>query len=59
MTSMASSNGALRIFSAGRIPYPVGDPGRPEDEEKQWRRGVVEKAAATLAESLEAAKVFA
>ena len=59
MSAMAAANGALRILPAGRIPHPVGDPGRSHEEEEVWRTAVVQKAAEALAEPLEEAKVFA
>ena len=58
MTSMATSNGAIRVLPSGKIPHPVGDPDRPHDEEEAWRRSVVARAAEALAEPLEEAKVF-
>ena len=59
MTSMATANGAIRVLPAGKIPHPVGEPGRPRDEEAVWRRSVVRRAAEALAEPLDEARVFA
>ena len=58
MTSMATSNGAIRVLPAGKIPHPLGDPNRSHDEELLWRRGVVKRAVEALAVPLEEAKVF-
>jgi glycine reductase len=59
MTSMASANGALRILPSGKIPHPVGDPTRSQEEEVVWRTTVVRHAAEALAEPLDEARVFA
>ena len=59
MTSMATANGALRVLPSGKIPHPIGDPTRPQDEEAVWRKAVVRHAAEALAEPLEEARVFA
>ena len=58
MTSMATANGAIRVLPAGKIPHPVGDPGRPADAEAAWRKTVVDHAARALAEPIKAARVF-
>lgn len=40
--------GANRIVPAIAIPYPLGDPDKPFEEEKALRRHIVEKALAAL-----------
>lgn len=59
MTSMAKVAGANRILSSGLIPHPVGDPGRSADEEREWRKGQVQKALNAVATQLDEAQIFA
>ena len=40
--------GANRIVPAIAIPYPLGDPTKPFEEEKALRRHIVEKALSAL-----------
>jgi glycine reductase len=58
MTGMARSAGANRILASGKIPHPVGDPSRSQEEEAAWRQGVVEKALSTLADPITEATTY-
>jgi glycine reductase len=58
MTSVAQAVGANRILRAGRIPHPVGDPAKDPEQERAWRRHVVETALAALAAPVEKQTVF-
>lgn len=58
MTGMARTAGANRILAAGKIPHPVGDPGRTPDEEAAWREGVLRTALEALGDSIEEATIY-
>ncbi len=58
MTSVALAVGANRIVRAGRIPHPVGDPTKDPQQERAWRRHVVETALAALTTRVEKQTVF-
>lgn len=59
MTSMAKVAGANRILASGLIPHPVGDPNRPPDQERLWRKGQVRRALEADATEIEEAQIFA
>jgi betaine reductase len=48
LTSIAMRVGAPRIVPTRGIPYPTGDPNLEPDEEKAWRRKLLEKALEAL-----------
>ncbi len=50
--------GANRIVPAVAIPYPFGDPSRPEKEDKEIRRRLVEKALKALQTEVTEQTVF-
>ena len=50
--------GANRIIPAVGIPYPVGNPGLPKEEELQVRRRIVKKALEALSTDIEEQTVF-
>lgn len=51
--------GANRIVPAVAIPHPLGDPKLAEQEEKNLRRDIVEKALTALQTSIDQQTVFA
>ena len=56
--SIASRVGAPRIVPTRGIPYPTGDPDLEPDEEKAWRRKLLEKALEALTTSVSEPTVF-
>ena len=50
--------GANRIVPTVAIPYPLGDPNLPADDEKELRRRLVEKALDALCTDVEEQTVF-
>ncbi len=50
--------GANRIVPAVAIPYPLGDPNRTPEEEKEIRRNLVEKALKALQTEVTEQTVF-
>ena len=44
LTSIALRVGAPRVVPTRGIPYPAGDPSLGPDEERAWRRRLLEKA---------------
>lgn len=48
LVSVASRVGAPRIIAARGIPYPTGDPSLSPDQERRWRRRLVERALEVL-----------
>jgi len=50
--------GANRIVPTIAIPYPLGNPSLPEKEEKELRRGIVEKAITALEKEITEQTVF-
>lgn len=50
--------GANRIVPAIAIPHPLGNPQLDLDEEKELRRGLVEKALEALTTEVEEQTVF-
>jgi glycine reductase len=49
ITTISESVGANRIVPTIAIPYPVGDPNLPKDEEYRMRKKMVERALEGLA----------
>ena len=49
ITTISESVGANRILPTVAIPYPVGNPELPSDEEYALRREMVERALNALA----------
>ena len=50
--------GANRIVPAVAIPYPLGNPELPEDEERELRLNLVKKALRALQVEVEKQTVF-
>ena len=50
--------GANRIVPSVAIPHPLGDPEKSPDEEKQIRRGLVEKALTALETEIAEQRIF-
>ena len=55
---ISMAGGANRIIPAVGIPYPVGNPGLPKEEELQVRRRIVKKALESLSTDIEDQTVF-
>jgi glycine reductase len=58
MTPVALRVGASRIVSGARIPHPAGDPGRPPDAEREFRRRLVERALDALRTAVTESTIF-
>ncbi len=58
LTSIAMRVGAPRIVPTRGIPYPTGDPNLEPDEEKAWRRKLLEKALEALSTPVSEPTVF-
>lgn len=56
--AIAEQVGAPRIVPTRGIPYPTGDPSLPADEERAWRRRLVETALDALATPVTGPTVF-
>jgi len=50
--------GANRILPTVAIPYPLGNPALPPAEEKELRRGLVERALVALTTEVDGQTVF-
>jgi len=50
--------GANKIVPAVAIPYPLGNPDMPPDEEQRLRRRLVEKSVKALTTAVEEQTVF-
>ena len=58
LVSIASRVGAPRIVATRGIPYPAGDPSVDPDEERAWRRRLVERALEAVATPVSEPTVF-
>lgn len=56
--SLAEKVGAPRIVPTRGIPYPTGDPSLSSEEEKRWRRSLVEQALVAVSTEVSAPTVF-
>ena len=56
--SIATRVGAPRIVPTRGIPYPTGDPSLAPDEERAWRRRLLETAVDAVATAVEEPTVF-
>jgi len=59
LTSIAERVGAPRIVPTRGIPYPTGDPSLTAEEEKQWRRRLLDCALDALRTAVDRPTVFA
>jgi glycine reductase complex component B subunit gamma len=50
--------GAPRIVPTRGIPYPTGDPSLDPEEERAWRRRLLEQALAAVATPVTGPNVF-
>jgi len=50
--------GAPRIVRTRGIPYPAGDPSLPADEERAWRRRLVEQGLVAVSTPVSEPTVF-
>jgi glycine reductase len=58
MSPLAQSVGANRIVRGKAISHPFGDPTLIPEEERQYRKRLVEEALVALGTSVEAPTVF-
>jgi betaine reductase len=58
LVSVASRVGAPRIVPSRGIPYPTGDPSLSPDQERRWRRRLLERALEVLTTTVAAPTVF-
>lgn len=58
VTPISMTVGANRIVPAIAIPYPLGDPKRTMEEEKEIRRRIVDKALTALTTEVEDQTIF-
>jgi len=58
LVSIAERVGAPRIVPTRGIPYPTGDPELGPDQERAWRRELVERALRAVATPVSEPTVF-
>jgi glycine reductase len=58
LMSVALRVGAPRIVPTRGIPYPAGDPSLGPEEERAWRRELVEKALRAVETAVHQPTVF-
>ena len=56
--SIATRVGAPRVVPTRGIPYPTGDPSLGPDQERAWRRTLVETALIALSTAVDEPTVF-
>ena len=56
--SIATRVGAPRVVPTRGIPYPTGDPSLGPDDERAWRRTLLETALVALATAVDEPTVF-
>ncbi len=56
--SIATRVGAPRVVPTRGIPYPTGDPSLGPEEERAWRRQLVETALRALSTAVDQPTVF-
>ena len=56
--SIATTVGAPRVVPTRGIPYPTGDPSLGPDQERAWRRTLVETALVALSTAVNEPTVF-
>jgi betaine reductase len=58
LVSIALRVGAPRIVPTRGIPYPTGDPDLGPEQERAWRRQLVERALVAVATSVSEPTIF-
>jgi glycine reductase len=58
MTPLAQSVGINRIVRGKAVPHPFGDPTMTPDEERRYRRRIVEEALEALKTEVNSPTVF-
>lgn len=58
LTSIAIRVGAPRVVPTRGIPYPTGDPSLGPEQERAWRRTLVETALVALSTAVDKPTVF-
>ncbi len=58
LVSIATRVGAPRVVPTRGIPYPTGDPSLGPEEERAWRRQLLETALEAVATPVEQPTVF-
>jgi glycine reductase len=58
LVSIAIRVGAPRIVPTRGIPFPTGDPELAPEEERRWRRRLLERALEALGTAVEGPTVF-
>jgi glycine reductase complex component B subunit gamma len=58
LVSIAQRVGAPRIVPTRGIPYPTGDPELGPEQERAWRRQLVERALVAVATAVTEPTVF-
>ena len=58
LVSIALRVGAPRIVTTRGIPYPTGDPELSPDQERAWRRELVQRALRAIATPVTEPTVF-
>ena len=58
VTPISMTVGANRIVPAVAIPHPLGNPALDKEEEKKFRRQIVEKALKALTTEVDGQTIF-
>jgi len=58
LVSIATRVGAPRVVPTRGIPYPTGDPSLGLEQERAWRRTLVETALVALSTAVDGPTVF-
>jgi glycine reductase len=58
LVSIATRVGAPRVVPTRGIPYPTGDPSLEPEQERAWRRTLVETALEALSTAVDEPTVF-
>ena len=56
--SIATRVGAPRVVPTRGIPYPTGDPSLGPEQERAWRRALVERALVAVSTAVDEPTVF-
>ena len=58
LTSIAERVGAPRIVPTRGIPFPAGDPSLEPEEERAWRRRLLERALEAVSTAVHEPTIF-